>query len=484
MARLAPGRSRRFPAILLALGLLAAHVAWQTWLVGADRYPAAYDYDEGVYAETAWAAESGARLYARVFLSQPPLLIGVLSRAYRTFGPTLPTARGVVIGFSVVWLLSLAGIAAAAGPRRAGLWTVAAALSAPAFVMASHTVEMEAPAEALAALAVALSLAGCARAGRNGGAGSMWWTAAGVAAGLAVMTKVTALTCLVPVTAAAWRHPRNGAIAAAGIVAGAAAVVAWTGAAPDAMWSDAAVFHAAVARAMPFDPARALALLEGFARGNWSVTVLGVAGLALTVRTLYRPGTARVSRPGRLAAVWLAADLAAVLAARPLWPHHLVILISPLAVLAAVAIEAGVLRPVRAGGVRAAAAIVLVAAWMAAVAAAAAALAPAASAPLARAAAYVRAEIPPDGQLLADDPMIAFLGGRTVPPALCDTSEVRSQSGWLTATMLRAAAGDPRVAGVVLWRGTFRRLFPAFVAAAARDFPHRWAAGGAVILSR
>ena len=465
-------RSRARLAIFVAVALLAgAHVAWQGWLVAASPYPAVYDYDEGVYSETARAAAAGAGLYSEIFLSQPPLLIGALSRAFIMFGPTLATARGVIVAFSVIWLVSLGAVATTGGCRRAAIWAIAAALSAPAFAAASHTVQMEAPAEALAALAVALSLTAARRTGTTGAADALW-AAAGAAAGLAIMTKITAFTCLVPLVAAGGgRRPRTLAVLASGIAAAAAAAAVWTGAAPGGMWRDAAAFHIAVARAMPFDPGRAAQVLRAFAAENWLLATLGLGGLAAVLR---RPGVV----PGRVAAAWLLADLATVLAAHPLWPHHLVILISPLALLSAAGVETLAAR----GRLPSAALVVL---WAAAVAAGCVALRPAVSTALADAAADVRAAIPPGDELVADDPMVAFLGGRPVPPALCDTSEARAESGWLTESMLRAALGDRRVRGVVLWRGTFRRLFPAVAGEAAKDFPRRWTTrGGGVILSR
>jgi len=139
-------RSEGHSTILLAVALLVSlHLLWQAWLVAAAPYPARYDYDEGVYAQTAAAAAAGARLYATVFLSQPPLLIGVVARTFHAFGRSLPSARGVIVAFSVLWLAGLAAIAARGGRSRTAVWAVAIAGSAPASVLASHTVQMEGP---------------------------------------------------------------------------------------------------------------------------------------------------------------------------------------------------------------------------------------------------------------------------------------------------------------------------------------------------
>jgi hypothetical protein len=62
---------------------------------------------------------------------------------------------------------------------------------------------------------------------------------------------------------------------------------------------------------------------------------------------------------------------------------------------------------------------------------------------------------------------------------------MRMRAGWVTAATLRAALADPQVRGIVLWRGTFRSMAPAFVEDAAKQFPHRWTfAGGRGIFAR
>jgi 4-amino-4-deoxy-L-arabinose transferase-like glycosyltransferase len=467
--------------ILLAAALLVSlHVIWQAWLVAAAPYPARYDYDEGVYAETAVAAAAGARLYATVFLSQTPLLIGMLAHAFRIFGRSLVAARGVSVAFSVLWLASLAVIAARGGRPRAAVWTLAIAASAPAFVMASHTVQMEGPSEALAAFAVAVGVTGSRRTGWGDG---MRWGAAGLAVGLAAMTKFTALTSLVPlaVTIAVADRPISlnkiagrGAALTAGALLGAAAVIGWTGSPPGEMWRQAVIFHGAVARMTAADPGRTASLLLDFAAANWFVAALGLAGLAFTIAR--RNVAARESA----IAAWLAADVAAIFLWRPVWPHHFVLLLAPLAVLAAGAAEAvsraATSAPAREPAPRLAAAALLVA-WLAALPGVVAAAVPGDSESLR--AAVIRAEqsVPAGGWIVADDPIVAFLAGRGVPPTLCDTSEARMRAGWLTAADLTAALGDPRVRGVVLWRGTFRRMVPEFARDASNEFPRRWTAG-------
>jgi 4-amino-4-deoxy-L-arabinose transferase-like glycosyltransferase len=503
-------RSEGRSTVVLAVALLVSlHVVWQAWLVASAPYPARYDYDEGVYAETAAAAAAGDRLYATVFLSQPPLLIGVLARTFGTFGRSLVSARGVLVGFSVLWLACLAAIAARGGQPRTALWAVAIAGSAPVFVTSSHTVQMEGPSEALAALAVALGLVadGGPGRGRRFGLrdGLLPWGATGLAAGLAVMTKFTAVTCLVPLAAAILAADRmisfrrtaaRTAALAAGALLAAAATVAWTGSPPAEMWRQVVAFHGAVARTIAADPRRTASLLLDFAVANWFLVALGLVGLAYTAgRWRGASATSRIGAVSRGAATaWLAADVAAVFLLRPVWAHHLVVLVTPLAVLGAAAVETiwrgmehagdAATRPARRPAPRLAAGALIVC-WLAAFTGTAATAIPESSGSLQAAAARTAQTVPVGGWIVTDDPIVAFLAGRDVPPVLCDTSETRIRAGWLTAGALTAALADPRVRGVVFWRGTFRRMFPEFPGEAVKEFPRRWSAGnGREILAR
>lgn len=503
-----PVRSRRRSTIVFTVAVLVIfHLIWQTWLVLAAPYPARYDYDEGVYAATAVAAASANRLYATVFLSQPPLLIGVLVHVFGIFGHSLLVARGVAVGFSVLWLASLAAIAARAGGRRAAVWAVAIAGSAIAFVTASHTVQMEGPSEAFAALAVAIGLGEAGRSSRMAASGKFKmarWGTAGFAAGLALMTKFTAVTCLAPLVSAVAAGAYAGslrpvAVRAAALAGGAlvatAATIVWTGSPLDKMLTQTVVYHSAARHAA--DPAGvggAASLLAAFGAANWLLVLLGLAGLAITTAAWRRDAAAR-EEALRLGAVtaWLAADLAALFWWKPVWAHHLVILVSPLAVLGASAVEAVWRGARRAGGTSTAPGAAtlrlltgaLFVCWLAALTVTVAASVPENSAPARAAAEQIERAVPVGTFVVTDDPIVPFLAGRAVPPGLCDTSEMRMRAGWLTAAGLTAALGDPRVRGVVLWRGTFRARFPEFASVAVKEFPRRWSAGnGGEILTR
>jgi hypothetical protein len=287
------------------------------------------------------------------------------------------------------------------------------------------------------------------------------------------------------------------ALFAAGATLGVGAALLWSGGLSAEIWRQTVAFHGAVARLNPPDLPRSASLLAAFSAANWFITVLGLVGLATAIfpvrigrsrPSAVAPGGAATIVPRGAVTSWLFADLVAVLLWRPLWPHHLAILITPLALLGAAAVEIvlelGSPPNVERGGREGAgphrqlgprvAAGVLVFVWLVGVGVAVAGARPEGSETLRTAAAEIREAVPSAARVVADDPLIAFLADRDAPDALCDTSEMRLRAGWLTVAALRAALGDPRVRGIVLWRGTFRQMAPAFVNDAEDYFPRRW----------
>ena len=74
------------------------------------------------------------------------------------------------------------------------------------------------------------------------------------------------------------------------------------------------------------------------------------------------------------------------------------------------------------------------------------------------AAAKLKTLTQPDDRVVVDQPIVAFLAGRRVPPQLVDTANSRFDSGSLTvADVLRAVDDDPRVTAAVAGRSFFDR---------------------------
>lgn len=437
--------------------LILAHTAVQTWQVAGSSIPLRYDYDEGVYAQTALQAPR-ARLYRELFLSQPPLVILALELAYRVAGPTLAAARGTIVVFSSAWLVALVASLAAGGRPRSGLVAAGALATSAPFLVGAHTVQMEVPSEAFGAAAVALAVRARAT------PGILWWAASGVALGLAVSAKLSGALAAVPLLLLATGEPspssrwQAGAGLALGSAVVAAPVLALFGG-PDLVHQVIGIHVALLDRAQPPVASHAVTV-AGFLARSPALAVGAAAGVA---RALSGDPLARVF------VGWLGADVAWLLILTPLWSHHALLFLSPLALLAGLGVDRLLASPRR--SVRRMTAFAVVLAVLADVAASWPALLPATSPELGQMVARVREAVPRARFLLSDDPMVTFLASRQVPPALVDTSEARVRSGDLTDSLLDGALTRRDVDGVVLWRGTFRRLFPLVVQRAHATFP-------------
>jgi 4-amino-4-deoxy-L-arabinose transferase-like glycosyltransferase len=450
--------------VLAATCLILAHAAWQVWQVAAAPIPVRYDYDEGVYAETAAAAARGQRLYSDLFLSQPPVFILALRAIYSVAGASLVSARCAGVLFSTTWPFALIALLRYAGRPRAGAIAAVLLLGTPAFVKMGHTVELEIPGEALACIALALA----ARAAR--GPGLLGWAAGGAVAVLAGMTKLTAATCAVPFVLAVASGGRAGAgrrllaAAAGGAVTG-AFLIPYIGA--PGFREQVLGFHFALAHLPEVVALDKGAVAGGFLLAQWPLAAAATLGLAFAA---IRGGWLEWA-----AVAWLAADAIGFRLLAPLWEHHLVAALSPMALLAGTGLDrvlemaALLRRPARWG--MAAVGLCALAVYLRYGASGAE---PASTSPALQAAvAQIAAAVPPDGHVLTDDPMLPFLARRAVVDQLIDTSLTRIWSGQIGEAGLGAALAADRTDAAVFWRGTFHHYFPRLEAAAASRFRDR-----------
>ncbi|HET9000529.1 MAG TPA: glycosyltransferase family 39 protein [bacterium] len=457
----------------VVLGLIAAAAVLQ--VVGAARVPVPvhYDYDEGVYAATADAVGHGGRLYQDVFVSQPPVLILTIRGMFALLGTSLPVARSTVVLSSALWLIAILAMLVARGCPWGGALAVCLLIGRPVFLVMARTVEMEVPSEALACAAFALAAWGARR------PGPVWWAGAGALAVLALMTKLTAATCLLPLAGAAITHGpalgRRLALMAAGAVLATGVLLPFIATA--GFLDQVFAFHVVLARAHPQSPLTHAATIARFLTSQWPVSAAGAFGLWWSIRS----GTWL----DRALVVWLAADCAVLIGLTPLWEHHLIILMSPLALLAGKALDRIGVWIARSGeGARLA-----TRAGLAAVIAAyliwgvSAVPKPASSGELERAVAQIGGAVPAGGKILTDDPMVAFLARRPLAAGLVDTSLARIWAGEITEAKLLPLLHENGTDAVVFWRGTFRAYFPRLEPAAASLFPVAVAArGGRVLL--
>jgi hypothetical protein len=183
------------------------------------------------------------------------------------------------------------------------------------------------------------------------------------------------------------------------------------------MWNQAIGLHLnAGTRAL--DQSLSVSFLEQFLHSEWPVAA--VAGLGLLI------GWRHSRRAWLVGVVWVAGAMAAVAATKPLFPHHMVLVIPGLAILGATGF-ATVVTEVRqrlwqqgavvAGGLAAVAAVACALLMEHALTAPALAV----RTDLARVAS-LRVLTPPSALLIGDDQFDQALAGRDSPPQFVDTS--------------------------------------------------------------
>jgi hypothetical protein len=283
-----------------------------------------------------------------------------------------------------------------------------------------------------------------------------------------MMTKLTAATCLFPLAmlATSERGPalmRRWAAIAAGAMLATGALIPLIDLA--GFGEQVFAFHVALARARPEPHLMHAAVIGRFLAAEWPLSVAAIAGLLSSIR--------RGDRQAHAAMVWVAADCGLLIGLTPLWDRHLIILVSPLALLAGAGLDRiGIWIARMRKTPRVAASLGLgaaVACYL--VFGASTVPRPVSSGELGQAIARIAAAVPADGRILTDDPMVAFLARRSVAAGLADTSLARIWVGGITEANLLPVLREPGTDAVVFWRGTFREYFPRLEPASASLFP-------------
>jgi len=441
----------------VALLLLVVAVVVRAPLLGGGQI----DYDEGVYWQSLRALAAGHALFTSVYSSQPPGFLLLLLPGHLLSGGALLADRLAVL------VLALAGIAA--GGRTAGLlagrWAglLAAALLAadPLFLRQSVTLQAEGPAVALALIA----LAAAAEARHRGGRAALpLGAASGAALALAILVKLLAAAAAPALLVLlAWPAPESrplprlaaiAAAAAGGLVAGAAVLLPFVPVWPE-LWRQVVGLHLG-ARSLPLGGLDGQTVVR-----ELPIAALGAAGFAVALR-----------RAPLLAAgggAWVAAAALLLAVQHPLWPHHLVVVSAPLALLGG-----GLARVVPARAAVIACVAVLAASVVPALFVHDEQVPPSTEAPVTAA---LRSGTAPGSLVVTDDQFEAALAGRDVPPPLVDTSLVRVRSGDLTVDAVEAIADQPDVDGVLLASGRLAAL-PGFRAWVGERFPDVVELGG------
>ncbi len=484
------------------------------------------EYDEGVYWQSLRAMAAGHPLYRQVFSSQPPLFLLSIYPFYRLFGQTLGAARFGVACFSLAGLAALYFAGRLAGGGWAGVIVLALATVDPLFLHASVTLQAEGPSIALSAVAVALALATV-----RSNATVRRWLAIGTGAVLmaAILIKLFTIVALVPVAiiltfplvtsapkayGSRWtrvpvapaRAQRRGMRPVrrwgAVLLRPAEHSLAWGQirarigeVAPDGAWCAAGMLGIALVVLLPFAPSWSALAAQDFGfhlaaagsgngglRAHWQIISETLGWLPLTLPSLVAVGLVLWRRVWALvpALLWAAASLVLLLRLQPLFMHHVVLLAPPLTLAGGVALDRGLREQVRlqlrsvgeVRMVRLVAAVLLVVAVLAGAKNCLNMLTTARqyvpTTQLQMAAALDKLTAPTD-IVVSDDPYVAALANRDVPPQLVDTSSVRIASGYLTTTQLEALITSSHARAVLFASGRFDQT-PGFRGWVARHY--------------
>jgi hypothetical protein len=467
-----PWRAIDGVALLATLGLAL-------WLRVSNLDAYTGSFDEGIRSQQLLLMAAGYRPFRDIFASQGPLLLDLLYPFYVAFGQSLAAARAGVVICSIVAIGAAWWIGRRTAGRLAGLTAAMVLAVSPSFLEGSRLALAEVPTIAPALLAIGVLLAYRESHDRRLLVLSAAWCA------LAVLIKPMVIhvgpplaVLLVPRDGLSWEGVRRCWSRTVGdalvygmvVVAICAVVIGMLG--PAQVWDNLGAYRGGAGHALGADGAANLRLTANIVRGERAgLLVLAAAGLVLG---LWR----RPVVTGALAA-WGLAVLVLFTAYGDLADKHIVYLIPPVALLAAIGAGLGADAVMVLASRRNDRGIGLLAALVGAVGIAAYLVALpdlyAADRYLLRDAPRVAAErrgraidleiaeivrsrTPPDGWVLADNPGAAFEARRKVIPYLADTSGTRVDAGSLTSPQVAEYVQRYRPSVIVTWPGRLGKL--------------------------
>ncbi len=444
-------------------------------------------YDEGVYWQTLRAMSAGHPLYAQTFYSQPPFFMLSIYPVFAFFGGTLWSAR---LGIVLVSLLALPGaflLGKALYGRIGALALLLLIAIDPLYLAQSQTLQAEAPCVAFMLLAV-----GCAY---------FWWehpegligiilaALTGIAVSLSIWSKFFGFAALIPICllllARLWQIARTiePAQRLTALLPIAVGIVALALTSLLVLFPFLAAHHQLLASVVSFHSAANTAY-QSTQGNNFSVmshlltSIMALAAFYGMIVALLRGDWRVLPLIG-----WLLGSIVLLYDQVPLFHHHLVILIPPLASLAVIGIGGKIAPAAFGGAVKNRALVAKIAGGIALVLVLVTVglnsqgdqtyfistrlqSIDAQTRQNEQVATDLQRLISPGEQVVTDAQFIAGLANRDVPPSLVDTSLVRIQTGYLTTQQVIDAASFSQVHAVLFFTGRLQRLggFHAWVA--------------------
>jgi hypothetical protein len=431
---------------ILAALLIAASVAWRAGNLNAF----SLSNDEGAYLMWAWLVHSGHPLYSDTVSVSAPFFIAVLDWAFAVAGVSLIAGRALVLGFLGLTLAGLIWCGKLLHDWLAGLLAALVFSLAPLTFVLSRMAVGEIPSVALATLSLACAMAYWRYAGWG------WLALSGLTFSLSLLVKAMNPMVALPALGLIMARHTPGQVRWPGLIK-ALAIWALAGLAPilvcllvydsAALYDQAIAFRLDLRTAFPWRLSDNIAQLGQFIQAQWGVAALALAGLVL----LARKARWEILPPLGL---WLAGGLVTVLLHSPLFLHHTVILLPPMALLAGIgcAETLTLLQRKRWGwsllGLGAGLAFLL------ALPGTLYANRTAQSASFGReadASGFLKQVTWPGDNVISDNLLLPFIAERQTPPPLGDVAQVAIDSGQVTSERLIAISEAYPVEAVANW---------------------------------
>lgn len=431
--------------LLIALAIVAS-IGWRTTNLSAF----SISNDEGAYLMWSWLVHSGHPLYSETVSVSAPLFITLLNWAFDLAGVSLVTGRVLVLGFLGVALLSLIWIGELLNHRLAGLVAALIFSLAPLSFALSRMTMGEIPAVALATLSLALALAHS----RHSGWG--WLVLSGLTLSLSLLVKALNPLLVLPllwlVVARPGGRPESQpkglrALAVWGLAGLLPVFIYLLVYDPGAMYDQAIAFRFELRGVFPWHLADNVVQLSDFVRQHWGIVGLAVSGIILLIQQARWETLIPVG-------LWLGSALLTVVIHSPLFLHHTVILLPPLALLAGLAAAETVTLLQERRWALSTLGLVGGMAFLLALPAALQANQTVLAASFGREAeaiAFLEEITRPTDNVISDNLLLPFMAGRQSPPPLGDLAQVAIDTGRQTSQRLIAISEIYPVEAVANW---------------------------------
>ena len=428
-----------------------------------------WDDDEGIFLMTGKMVQLGYPLYTEVWFNYFPGFLIFLATAFKLFGCSVAVGRSVVVLLATVGLLGVALIARELSSRLGALSALILLALAPHFLRLSRAVMAEVPAIGLATIAIAFALY-YLRTGRR-----RWLILAGVAFSVSLLVKLIIAFAIIPLALAiplrrsearSWMEMARdlGILALAIAIPILLCLVIFDG---RSLLDQVIGTYLRGKKVYPLHIARNVDKMLSYLSDKYGLLILALCGIMSSLAIRRRKGMLVIT-------VWLCLTVIVLLIHSPLRPHHLVILLFPLATLAGSAVgnlwSSLCYLSARSTSQRALLLLGLIALGLfilelpEMIQAGQELLRQDEQAKLGlEAVQFVKTMTDPEDFVITDEPMIALRARRKVPPSLSNTSKMRIQTGQLTAGELIAVTKEYNPKAVIFWEEHRLTELPAYV---------------------